>query len=269
MAGKATALISDTDSLPLPKDEWRWLHQADALAASGRIEEAVAQLRTLVHALPDSTRGYLRLADLLRQRCRSGEAREILETAVAHFPDCPVSREALAEVCVEIGRYEEAIQHSRTLLALKPRSIHARDLLSTAYLHRGQYERALRLTDEMVRLDPFEPSHHFKRGVVLQQAGLLAASCQAFVRTLELSPEEELLEACALAIDLLERYQIRQILSLASEDMLFRLHLLREPHGSVRARGFYLSETAVAVLVAQLPHLTFDPQPGWRHYRYH
>jgi tetratricopeptide (TPR) repeat protein len=269
VAGKATALISDTDSLPLPSDEWRWLHQADALAASGRVEEAVAQLRTLVHALPDSTRGYLRLATLLRQRRRAGEAREILETAVAHVPNCPVSREALADICVEIGRFDDVIQHGKMLLQLQPRSIHARDLLSTAYLHRGQYERALRLTDEMVRLDPFDSAHHFKRGVILQQLGLLSPSCQAFVRTLELNPDDELREACQMAIDLLERYQIRQLLTLASEDVLFHLHLLREPQAQVQARGFHLSETAVAVLVAQLAHLTPDYQPGWRHYRCH
>jgi tetratricopeptide (TPR) repeat protein len=268
VAGKATVIVSEKDSLPLPADEWRWLHQADALVASGRVEEAVAQLRTLVHALPDSTRGYLRLANLLRQRRRAGEAREILEAAVAHVPDCPVSREAFADVCVEIGRYDEAIPHSQALLELKPRSIHARDLLSTAYLHRGQYERALRLTDEMVRLDPYDPGHHFKRGVILQQTGLLAASCQAFARTLELAPDEELQEACQMAIDLLERYQIRQILTLAAEDTLFRLQLLREPQEIVLARGFYLSETAVAVLSAQLPHLKIDNQPGWRHYQY-
>jgi tetratricopeptide (TPR) repeat protein len=269
VAGKATALLSDMDSLPLPADEWRWLHQADALVASGKVEEAVAQLRTLVHALPDSTRGYLRLANLLRQRRRAGEAREILETAVAHVPDCPVSREALADVCVEIGRFDDAIQHGKMLLLLQPRSIHARDLLSTAYLHRGQYERALRLTDAVIRLDPFDPGHHFKRGVILQQLGLLAGSCQAFSRTIELAPDEELREACQMAIDLLERYQIRQLLTLASEDVMFQLHLVRAPKEQVAARGFHLSETAVAVLVAQLAHLVPDNQPGWRHYRCH
>lgn len=269
MAGKATSIISEVDSLPLPADEWRWLHQADALVASGRIEEAVAQLKTLVHALPDSTRGYVRLANLLRQWRRAGEAREILETAVAHVPNCPVSREALADVCLEIGRYDDAIRHGRALLDLKKRSIHARDLLSTAYLHRGQYDRALRLTDEMIRLDPFEPAHHFKRGVVLQQAGHLSGSCEAFQRTLELSPEPELQEACRMAIDLLERYQIRQILTIASDDMLFRLRLLRDPLDASQQRGFSLSETAIAVLAAQLSHLVPDNQPGWRQYYYH
>jgi tetratricopeptide (TPR) repeat protein len=268
VASKATGLILDKDSLPLPADEWRWLHQADALVASGRVEEALAKLRTLVHALPDSTRGYLRLADLLRQRRRAGEAREILETAVAHVPNCPVSREALADVCVEIGRYDDAIPHGRALLELKPRSVHARDLLSTAYLHRGQYERALRLTNEMVRLDPFNPGHHFKRGVILQQTGLFAPACQAFVRTLELQADPELEEACQMAIDLLERYQIRQLLTLASEEILFRIQLQREPQETVQARGFYLSETAVAALMAHLPQLLLDHQPGWQHYRY-
>ena len=72
-----------------------------------------------------------------------------------------------------------------------------------------------------------------------------------------------------MAIDLLERYQIRQILTIASDDMLFRLRLLRDPLDASQQRGFSLSETAIAVLAAQLSHLVPDNQPGWRQYYYH
>lgn len=270
MATKATSMMRvEGEPLPLPAYERRCLRHADDLAAAGLVEEALVELRTLVHTVPDSTRGYLRLASLLRQRRRSGEAREVLEAAVAHAPRCPVSREALAEVCLEIGRYDDAIQHGMTLLAMRPRSIQARDLLSTAYLQRGQYERALRLCDEMIRLDPCEPAHHFKRGVVLQQNGLLAAACQAFLRALEIAEEGELSEACLAAIDLLERYQIRQIVLLATEDVLFRLQVIHDPAETLLTRGYYLSDAALAALSSQLRNVPMESAPGWRHYWYH
>lgn len=270
MAGKATMIMrTEGDSLPLPAYERRCLRHADDLAAAGQVDEALAELRTLVHAFPDSRRGYLRLASLLRQRRRSSEAREVLETAVAHAPRCPVSREALAEVCLEIGRYDDSIAHGKALLVMRPRSIQARDLLSTAYLQRGQYERALRLCDEMIRLDPCEPGHHFKRGVVLQQTGLLAAACQAFLRALDISDRGEMSEACLAAIDLLERYQIRQIVLLATEDVFFRLQVIHDPAETLLTRGYYLSDAALAALSSQLRNVPLESAPGWRHYWYH
>ena len=270
MEGKLTTVIRvEAEGVPLPAYERRCLRHADDLAAAGQVEEAVAQLRTLVHTVPDSNRGYLRLASLLRQRRRSGEAREVLETAVAQMPHCPVSREALAEICLEIGRYDDAIRQGRALLEMRPRSIQARDLLSTAYLHRGQYEKALRLSDEMIRLDPCEPAHHFKRGVVLQQLGILSGACQAFLRALEIAEEGEMSEACLAAIDLLERYQIRQIVLLATEDVLFRLQVIHDPAEAVLGRGYYLSDSALGALSSQLRNVPMESAPGWRHYRYH
>jgi tetratricopeptide (TPR) repeat protein len=249
--------------------EARSLRRADALVASGKVEKALAHLRKLVEVMPDSTRAYLRMASLLREIHRSSEAYHVLRDTISRAPNSPEAREALAEICLEMGRWDEAIQQSNALLILLPRSLFARDVLSAAYLQRGLIDKALRTTDEMIALDPNDASNHFKRGVLLQQKGRVGAALAAFQRVVHMDPESDVADESRSAIEMLDNYQIRQVVMLAVEDVPFRLALLKECATAVTSRGFFLSERGVAALSQirfdDLP----DAPPGWRHYHYH
>ncbi len=249
--------------------EAQYLRRADALAASGQIDKALVHLRKLVAALPGSTHGYLRIAALLRHENRCAEALEILRAAVAHAPHCLASREALAETCLESGRWEEAVVHSQVLLRLSPHSLFARDVLSAAFLQQGQLDRALRVTGEMIRLDPSDPTNYFKRGVLLQQKGVIGAASLAFSRVLEMDPDPEVADESRAALEMLDGYQIRQILTIAVEDVPFRLWLLRDPGTAVADKGFVLSEAGLAALAQVRFEGLTDAPPGWRQYVYH
>jgi tetratricopeptide (TPR) repeat protein len=209
------------------------------------------------------------MASLLRESHRSSEAYEILRDAISRAPYSPEARESLAEICLEMGRWDEAIQQSNVLLTLYPRSLFARDVLSAAYLQRGLIDKALRITDEMVSLDPNDASNHFKRGVLLQQKGRVGAALAAFQRVVQMDPESDVADESRSAIEMLDNYQIRQVVMLAVEDIPFRLSLLKECGAAVASRGFFLSDRGVAALgqirFDDLP----DAPPGWRHYHYH
>ena len=249
--------------------EAQYLRRADALAASGQVEKAIVHLRKLVTVLPGSTQGYLRMAALLRREKRCGEAVEVLRGAVAHSPGCLASRGALAETCLESGRWDEAIVHSKALIALCPHSLFARNVLSAAYLQRGLIDQALRVTEEMIRLDPLDATSHYKRGVLLQQRGQIGPAIQAFTRALEMRPEPELAEESRTALEILDSLQIRQILTLAIEDMAFRLRLLQDTAEAIAEKGFLLSTCGLHAL----EQICFDDLPeapcGWRQYTYH
>lgn len=249
--------------------EARGLRRADALIASGQIEKALTHLRKLVIDLPHSTPGYLRIASLLREKKRADEARDVLKTAVAAAPASPAPREALAEVCLESGRWEEAILHSRALLTLSPRSLFARDVLSAAYLQRGFLDQALRVTEEMIRIDPADAANHFKRGVLLQQKGLVGAAVSAFCRVLSMDADPDVAAESRAALEMLDGYQIRQILTLAVEDIPFRVNLRQDAAAAITEKGYLLSEAGLSALC----QISFDDLPGapagWRHYHYH
>lgn len=269
-AEQRPASLKAIPSPAVPKRrEAQYLRRADALAAAGQVEKALVHLRKLVAAQPESTQGYLRIAALLRQEKRCGEALEVLRGAVARAPRCLASREALAETCLESGRWNEAIAHSRMLLALSPHSLFARDVLSAAYLQRGQIEQALRVTDEMIRLDPTDATNHFKRGVLQQQKGQIGAAVRAFLRVLEMEPELDVAEESRAALDLLDGYQIQQILRLAVEDVPFRHRLLRDADDAITEKGFLLSPHGLHALEQVCFDDLPDAPPGWRYYRYH
>lgn len=269
MNGKTT-VTDPTPARRLPVlQENRRLQRVEALVAAGRVEEALAHLRKLVQDVPDSSRGYVRIATLLREGRRSEEACAILETAVLRLPRCPVSREALAEVCLEVGRLDDVVTHCAALLDIRPRSLSAREMLSTVYLQRGQLDRALSLLEEIIRLDPLEPVHHFRRGVLLQHNGFWASAMQSFRRAQSLQPDSETYEACQDHLLSLDDLQLKQILMLAVEDVPFRVHLSRDPADALTRRGFRITDEALSALSKSLDEPLPTPPPGWRHYRCH
>jgi len=250
--------------------EARRLRRADALAASGQADKAVSVLKRLVRDQPGSTRACLRLASLLRDARRSDEALLTLRHAVASSPHSLPFREALAELCLEMGRVSDAITEGRALLQIAPRSLLARDVLSAAYLQSGELARALRVAEEMIALDPFDGSNHFKRGVLLQQMGRVGPALAAFLRALDLEDSDsEVADECRSAVEMLDGWQMRQIVQLAVENIPFRLHLRRDPATALTEKGYLLSERGLyAVSQLSFDDLAVVP-PGWRHYHYH
>jgi len=251
--------------------ETRSLRRADALIAAGQTEKALTHLRRLMREMPGAIRVRLKVASLLKEARRIGEALSVLRAAVSQAPDDPAPHEALAELTLELGEWEEAIQHGRELLLLTPRSLTARDILSAAYMQRGMLPDALRMAEELVRLEPGEPVHHFKRGVLLQQMGQVSAACDAFLRVLRDGDDEgdDLLVEAKEALEMLENFQLRQIALLAMEDIPFRLHLRRDPIGTIRAKGFRLSSSGISALMRLAMEELPQPSPGWRHHYYH
>ena len=254
----------------LSSREIRGLRRADHLATQGSIDKALARLQKLINEVPTSARPYLKIAALLRENKSPAEALPLLTQLVFRAPHLLFPREVLAELFLEAGRWDDAIVHGRILLEQSPRSLLARELLSAAYLQKGEFDRALLLTAEMIRLDPNDPGHHFKRGVLLQQKGQVGAAVLAFSRVLEMGGGDvDAADEARAALEMLDSHQIRQIITLAVEDVAFRFRLYRAPEETLAAKGFILSPTGLYALC----QMRFDdlpaPPSGWRHLRYH
>lgn len=252
--------------------ETRSLRRADALIASGQMDKAVATLRRLTRRLPGATRAHLKMATLLKGARRVGEAMTVLRRATFAAPGDPAPLEALAELALETGATDEAITLGRRLLTLSPRSLLARDVLSAAFLQRGLLSDALHMAEELARLDPEEPAHHFKRGVLLQQMGQIGAATEAYLRCLDgsdASGDDTYLSEAHEAVEILDRFQLRQIALLAVEDVLFRANLLRDPFGTAFGKGFRLSPAGIAALARLTPEDLPAGNPPWRHRYYH
>lgn len=238
----------------------RLAHRAETLAEKGQYVEAIVCQREVTTLRPDDAGAFFRLGLLCREARRTDQAIQALRQAADLSPAARDPREALTETLMEANRFDEAIGEARALLSVAPRSLFARDALSIAYLQLGRIDKALQAVSEMVRLDPFNPNHHFRRGLLFQHQGSLAAAVGAYSRAMEIAhPESEAYSDAEEALGVMDDNQTHQILLLASEDRMFLLKLRRDLAEAVSERGFCLTEDGLARLHHLLP-LEF---PDW------
>ena len=255
MSPVLTAGAPATERRRLQARARRLAQRAETLAEKGRFAEAIVCQSEVTSLRPEDSVAFFRLGLLCREARRTDQAVQALRQATDLSPADRDPREALAETLVEASRYDEAVQEARALIKVVPRSLFARDVLSVSYLQLGHLDKALQVTGEMLWLDPLNPNHHFRRGLLFQQQGNLRAAVGAYGRALDMAhPESDTYEDAEEAIEELDDSQTRHILLLASEDRLFLLKLRRDLAEAVQERGFFLSEDGMARLNHVLPH---------------
>ena len=251
--GKGTARLSSL------------MKRANSLAQRGLYDEAIAQVKEAIAIYPAEPKCSVQLASLYRARNMIGPAIEAMKKAVDLDPSDSNTNEQLLQALIELGRYEEAIKLSRRMLATFPKNLFARDVLGIAYLQQGKIDESLQVTNELIRLAPGDPAHHFKKAVLLQQKGEIAQAMSTFTRALDMDPCGDMADDAREAIAALDSYQLRQILTIAVEDMVFRTKLVRDPESASMERGFLLSSSGIQTL----RQIDIETLPGDAQNRYY
>lgn len=241
------------------------MKRANSLAERGLFDEAIAHVKEAIAIFPFEPRCSIQLAHLYRAQNKIGPAIEAMKNAVDLNPRDSNTHEQLLQALIELGRYDEAIRLSRKLLSTFPKNLFARDVLGIAYLQQGKIDESLRVTNELIRLAPIDPAHHFKKAVLLQQKGEIAQAMSAFTRSLEMDPCGDMADDAREAIAALDSYQLRQILTIAVEDVVFRTKLIRDPESASMERGFLLSSSGITTL----KQIDIETLPGDMQNRYY
>jgi len=247
------------------------IRRAAAYETQGRLADAANSMLKAIAANPGNAHSWSRLGELYRSLSQFDLAIEIYKRALEIDPDDSPTQEALLQSYLEANRHEEAIARSSLLLKRWPRNLFARDVMGVAYLQLGLIDKAIRITDELIRLDPTDPANHFKKGVLFQQKGEIGIAVKEFARVVEMAPESSIAEQAKQAVASLDTYQLRQIVSLASEDSVFRTKLTRDAESAALEKGFVLSYTGLVTL----RQMSFDDLPDdgsenpQKYYHYH
>ncbi len=238
--------IGDTNasrtSTTLPQRASRAMRRAERCAERGQVAEAIASIEQALQFGADAYTCYLRLARLYQTQGQWNEAMLAAEKAIVEHPESVLAREAVVALCMESRDYARAVDASKALLRLHPRHVPARDALGAAYMGLGDVESAIRVADDLIRIDPTEASHRFKRGLLSEHQGDIPSAVSEFERVIDMTSDVDLAESARNQLDILDAYQINDILTLAMDDWTFRGNLFLTPGATVTDRGYRLSE---------------------------
>lgn len=254
---------------PSPERAARAMRRAERLAESGRVKEAILSLRLAIRYGADRYTCYLRLARLYQTRQQWREALLAATRAVEEDPGKLSAREALIALYLEAREYLKAIDASLQLLRMAPRHVPARDALGAAYIGIGDVEAAIRVANDLVRIDPDDPSHRYKRALLCQHQGEMELAIQDFERVEAVAEDSELAENARQQLDVIDSVQGADVLTLATDDPVFRARLIWETSAALQEKGFHLSEQGRQRVVEAVEALVTDEVLDWRPRTYH
>ena len=163
--------------------------RAAALAAKGKIADAIAEWRNALNMNPADDRANHSLGALLMQTGRLAEAQPLFEQAIRTNPDYPNANADLGVVLAAAGRMDEAIPHFEKELSLTPGSAYAHSNYARALAQFGRLDEAIVHFRKAVEAEPNDASVHTNLGRALAMQRNLPAAMAEFERAVQVNPD--------------------------------------------------------------------------------
>ena len=122
--------------------------------ATGRTNEAIAELGRASELAPNSDESYRRLARAYVASGRADDAIQAHERAIAINPYYWVNYDTLGASCLQLGMHDRAIQAFQKVIELEPENVNGHNDLGAAYLEIGRFEEAARAFEKALTLLP-------------------------------------------------------------------------------------------------------------------
>ncbi len=157
-------------------------------ASEGKRDEAEAEYRKALEAVPGDVNARTNLANVLMDENRLPEALDILEKLHRDVPDRVPPAYNLGVLYQRMDRLPDAERTFREVLAVEPRNVKAQVDLGHTLLREGKLDEAKGLFEKVIASNPSEANAHFGLGLVDAQRGDLAGAKAEFRMTLEIDP---------------------------------------------------------------------------------
>jgi len=244
---EARALASR--ALELDPNSVQAMHQlAFAEYRLENMDAAIAMLERAQSMAPEDPESVRRLAMVLYEAGRLREAIVRMDVFLRENPDDPDLLGLMTELLQQESTAPELIPHAQRLLARNAQDPTALDLLAWGYYQQGNLAEARDILRQVVQLDPDQPYHHFKLGVIYQALGQLQTAMASFLRATSIDQHGEIGTTAMEAINVLDRVQLEQLIARAKLDLPFRYQLQRDPELTLHQAGYLLSPLGLIML---------------------
>ncbi|MHB1293616.1 MAG: tetratricopeptide repeat protein [Anaerolineae bacterium] len=166
------------------------LDRAERLERDGRLDEAMAELKSAVEIDPNMAEAQIALGYHFRRKGLLVKAAEAFRRA-ASLGDDYEGVFNLGHVLIDLQRFEEAAQDFRRCLSIWPEDPEARYELAYALYSAGHWHEALAELDKLLREYPDDWELVFLSGSCHMRGGDYARAAADFRRSLAAAPDEE------------------------------------------------------------------------------
>ena len=171
-----------------PDDAVAHCNLGSALAQRGRLEEAVAQYRKSLELQPNAAATHYGLGATLAMQGRLDEALSQYRKVLQIDPNSAESYYGLGAALAMQGRLDEAMAHYQRALQIDPNSAEAHDGAGRILAARGRLDEARAHYQRAVELQPNNATVHGNFGNVLAAQGRLDEAMEHYQRALALQP---------------------------------------------------------------------------------
>jgi tetratricopeptide (TPR) repeat protein len=160
-----------------------------ALAAQGRIDEAITQYSKALRIKPDFAEAHLNLGNALAAQGRIDEAMAQYSEALRIKPDFPGAHINLGAALAGQGRIDEAMAQYFEALRIKPDFPEAHNNLGIALARQGRIDEAMAHYSEALRIKPDFLEAHNNLGIALASQGRIDEAITQYSEALRIKPD--------------------------------------------------------------------------------
>ena len=184
--------------LDMDPDHWHSLEQMiDALVALGRLRDAEARARDLVHLAPAKPAALLSASTFYLSQGQLGQALEIVDKVLDIDAGNQRARHQRGFVFFRMEDYRRASDDLRQFASHHPNSVSTHCWLADSLLFSGDWEEAIGVAEHLIEIDPTHSHAHYVRGEALIELGRPADAIAAFDELLPTSDCNALLAAAS------------------------------------------------------------------------
>ncbi len=161
---------------------------ASVLLQTGRVDEAITQLKKALEHQPNYSEAHINLGTVLIQKGQVDEGIAHLQKALEIRPDDTLARHNLGLALLQKGRVDEGIAQFQKAMELQPNNVETVNELGLALLQMRRVDEAITQLKRAVELRPDSAAYHYNLGSALVQKNQMREAITCFQKALELQP---------------------------------------------------------------------------------